>query len=226
MEIHKPKPIHSFKEFLKEIGIIVCGVLIALAAEQGVEALHWQHELQGEREALNSEARDFLSSAAFRLAEQPCLIQELHDVRTVLDRHARNAPLGLRRNLNPPIGTTATSGTWQIALAGQALGHMPLKEKLGYSGAFGTYETFNRLSVAETAPWTRLSLLNDAQQMTEADWSTLRQARLDAATATVEVGVLADAIVRKNNLGLKPAAIEDGQVAAALKAACAPLIDR
>jgi len=36
MEIHKPKPIHNWREFLKEVGIIVLGVGIALAAEQAV----------------------------------------------------------------------------------------------------------------------------------------------------------------------------------------------
>ncbi len=40
MEVHRPKPLHGLREFLKEIGIIVIGVLIALGAEQAVEALH------------------------------------------------------------------------------------------------------------------------------------------------------------------------------------------
>ena len=34
MEIHKPKPWHGFREFLKEYLIIVVGVLTALAGEQ------------------------------------------------------------------------------------------------------------------------------------------------------------------------------------------------
>ena len=37
MDIHKPKPWRGWPEFLKEIGTIVIGVLIALGAEQGVE---------------------------------------------------------------------------------------------------------------------------------------------------------------------------------------------
>ncbi|MBV9549476.1 MAG: hypothetical protein JO256_07365, partial [Alphaproteobacteria bacterium] len=40
MEIHKPKPIHNWRELLTEIGVVVIGVCIALAAEQTVEALH------------------------------------------------------------------------------------------------------------------------------------------------------------------------------------------
>ena len=46
MDIHKPRPWHSFREFLKEYLIIVVGVLTALAAEAGVEALHWRHQVE------------------------------------------------------------------------------------------------------------------------------------------------------------------------------------
>jgi hypothetical protein len=38
MEIHKPKAAHNVREFLIEIGTIVCGILIALGLEQAVEA--------------------------------------------------------------------------------------------------------------------------------------------------------------------------------------------
>ena len=37
MEIHKPHPIHSWRELLKAVGIIVLGVLIALGAEQSAD---------------------------------------------------------------------------------------------------------------------------------------------------------------------------------------------
>jgi hypothetical protein len=40
MDIHKPKPWHGVREVLKEVGTIVVSVLIALGAEQAVEAIH------------------------------------------------------------------------------------------------------------------------------------------------------------------------------------------
>ena len=49
MDIHKPKPWHGWREFLKEYAIIVVGVLTALAAEQVVDWLHWRQ--QGGRRA-------------------------------------------------------------------------------------------------------------------------------------------------------------------------------
>ncbi len=53
MEIHKPKAVHRWREFLIEIGTITFGILIALGLEQGIEALHW-HEA---RPALTSISR-------------------------------------------------------------------------------------------------------------------------------------------------------------------------
>jgi hypothetical protein len=44
MHIHKPKALHGWREFLAEIGVIVCGVLIAIALDQMVEALHHRGE--------------------------------------------------------------------------------------------------------------------------------------------------------------------------------------
>lgn len=37
VDIHKPKPVHSIREFLSEIGVIVVGIAIALTGEQLVE---------------------------------------------------------------------------------------------------------------------------------------------------------------------------------------------
>ena len=44
MHIHKPKALHGWREFVGEIGVIVCGVLIAIALGQTVEALHHRGE--------------------------------------------------------------------------------------------------------------------------------------------------------------------------------------
>lgn len=37
MHFHLPKPLHGWREFAGEVGIIVIGVLIALSAEQFAE---------------------------------------------------------------------------------------------------------------------------------------------------------------------------------------------
>jgi hypothetical protein len=58
LDIHKPKPWHGLREFLKEYVIIVVGVLTALAFEQGVEWLHWRHVTEVTEEHLRGGVSD------------------------------------------------------------------------------------------------------------------------------------------------------------------------
>ena len=63
MDIHKPKPWHGAREFLKEYAIIVVGVLTALAGEQAVEGVHRHIEGSALRTELHEESRQILSDA-------------------------------------------------------------------------------------------------------------------------------------------------------------------
>jgi hypothetical protein len=63
MHIHLPKPSHGWREFLGEVGVIVIGVLIALGAEQAVEAAHHRsqvHEMTAKLRAESLENRHVL----------------------------------------------------------------------------------------------------------------------------------------------------------------------
>jgi hypothetical protein len=40
MHVHKPKPVHGWRELALEIGTIICGIVIALGLEQVIEARH------------------------------------------------------------------------------------------------------------------------------------------------------------------------------------------
>ena len=55
MHFHLPKPLHGWRAFAGEVGIIVVGVLIALAAEQVVEDWHWHQKVGIVRQSLMGE---------------------------------------------------------------------------------------------------------------------------------------------------------------------------
>jgi hypothetical protein len=57
MHFHLPKPLHGWRAFAGEVGIIVIGVLLALSAEQLVEWLHWRHQQHDTLERLFQESR-------------------------------------------------------------------------------------------------------------------------------------------------------------------------
>src|SRR5437899_1413377 len=93
MEIHKPKPWHGAREFLKEYVIIVVGVLTALGAEQSVEALHERGLAREARAAIDAEMQDNVNRIAFRQEQQSCIDTRLKAITSLLaDWAAGKAP--------------------------------------------------------------------------------------------------------------------------------------
>ena len=94
MEIHKPKPWHGVREFLKEYVIIVVGVLTALAAEQGVEWLRWQEKVRWAEESLRRDQSLLADVTTERVALGRCLNDRLDQLKArVTDDRLRASPL-------------------------------------------------------------------------------------------------------------------------------------
>lgn len=58
MHFHLPKPLHGWREFVGEVGIIVLGVLIALGAEQIIDDIRWHQKVERTKAELNAELHD------------------------------------------------------------------------------------------------------------------------------------------------------------------------
>jgi hypothetical protein len=73
MHFHLPKPLHGWREFAGEIGIIVVGVLIALSAEQFAEFVNDRAQVRHGEEALSDNFRRFVTYTAELDAYAPCI---------------------------------------------------------------------------------------------------------------------------------------------------------
>lgn len=86
MEIHKPKPVHSWRELVSEIGVIVIGIVIALSAEQVIERLEWRHKIDLAEEQMRLElSADDGPEVMQRLALTACIAQGLTDIRASVE---------------------------------------------------------------------------------------------------------------------------------------------
>src|SRR3569833_1608598 len=70
MHFHVPKPLHGWREFAGEVGIIVLGVLIALGTEQLVESQHWRAEVRDAKSAIHQDMAQSNRVFAYRVAAQ------------------------------------------------------------------------------------------------------------------------------------------------------------
>jgi hypothetical protein len=216
---HKLRPWSRTRAFLKEYVIIVVGVLTALAAGQVVEAWHWRQEVVTERASLLDEARENLSAAAYRLAEEPCIDRRLAELEEGLRRQAKGMAPGFRKPFSRPPIWIASTGTWDIAVSGQALSHMAHAEKLSFSDAFDAYKEFSRLRNEEDAVWRRLALVNHPDILSDGDWSELHQALGEAYGENERMASLMAYVVKSAALSQRPLPVAP-EDAADLKAFC------
>jgi hypothetical protein len=80
MEIHKPKPVHSWREFLLELGTITLGVGIALAAEQTVEWFHWRDKTNYATDQIQRELAVSMYFSMERIMVEDCIQHRLNDL--------------------------------------------------------------------------------------------------------------------------------------------------
>jgi hypothetical protein len=77
MQVHLPKPLHGWRAFAGEVGIIVLGVLIALGAGQLLEKWQWDRKADRATELLREEIADEYVEASEAAITAPCVDRQL-----------------------------------------------------------------------------------------------------------------------------------------------------
>jgi hypothetical protein len=180
MHFHLPQPLHGWREFAGEVGIIVIGVLIALAAEQMVETIHWRQTINAERKALDGDVEGMWGAMSARVVVQQCVDRRLDDLGLVFARHQRGQPVGIFAPLGRPAVFTGSDDALRMATADGSLSHMAMAEKQAYFGVATAYQTFAPTADEERVSWRELEALNDPEALDSTDWRELRKAYRDA----------------------------------------------
>ncbi len=159
MEIHKPKPVHSWRELLTEIGVVVVGVCIALGAEQTVEWLHWKNRVAEARKAIATETATNISYGIRRLRYAPCLEKRLDELARILDEASRTGSLPAVGDLGDFSNNVWTTGEWDSLMGSQTAAHFSHDELAGISYIYVNIERANARTLQELDAMTRLSTM-------------------------------------------------------------------
>jgi hypothetical protein len=228
MHVHLPKPLHGWRAFVGEVGIIVLGVLIALGAEQVVETLHWRAEMNGERQALYSEARENVGSVRWRQRLQPCIDARLAELNAIFHAHAAGRNIMLSGPVGRPVTSFMSNTAWQVALSSQAVSHMSLSQKLAFARAFSSYENLDQALLREQDAWLKLGVLDDPALLSDGDWPALRQAYAEATTLNTRIKLITQHVLSVGKLGQRPTETFDAtaSVKNAANDFCRPIVKR
>jgi hypothetical protein len=177
MHFHLPKPLHGWREFVGEVGIIVIGVLIALGAEQIIENLHWRYQVEAGRTALREDVRGLVMNADERELESHCLATRFDQIADIL----QNA--SVTHHLPPvgPIGSPSLRPWWVDSWAGlvasQTSLHMPRDEMMAYADIDQFSGMIGKENQAEQDDWSTLhTIVGPGRPFGDAEQASVRKA--------------------------------------------------
>lgn len=156
MELHKPKPIRSWRDFLSEMSVIVLGILIALSGELLIETLHWRNQVAETQSRLAQELFANVAEATMRVRTAPCVDRRLDEVATIVDDAAKSGKLAAIGDLNEPIFYLWGHGTWDSAVASQTTTHFPAQTLSNLAVAYQFITRLGDLNLRELEAWSDL----------------------------------------------------------------------
>jgi len=169
MDVHKPKPWHSVREFLKEYLIIVVGVLTALGAEQVAENLHEQKIASEARESVRAEVRENLWWLKRRERREACVGRQIDELEEVLDAARHGRPYPTPRHLERVYHVKLTSLRWEAnAQAGRA-SLFTTREQRNLGNMYYTTEQFGHYQDLEEDVWSKLDAIVGLDRLTPSE---------------------------------------------------------
>jgi hypothetical protein len=159
MHFHLPKPLHGWRAFAGEVGIIVVGVLIALAFEAALEDLKWRAKVGEARTELRHEVGHNLALLKDRISQRQCVDRRLDELGALLARASSTGRL-------PPVGEIGEASTytwptsvWDSEIAAQTITHFPADQTAAISRVYRFIGFLNEASHEELQAWQTLNTM-------------------------------------------------------------------
>jgi hypothetical protein len=183
MDIRKPKPVHGWKEFLGEIGVVVVGISIALTGEQIVEALHWHEQVNSAHETLATDLGRMVQIAAEREAFSACVGQHLNRWTEMIEDGARTGRFPAQGAMHRAPPRLWRLNSWDGLVAAGIGPHLPRNELVLLSLLSYDLTVAGDVQADEDVQWTRLYTMVGPGRPVEAGELVELRGALSRATA-------------------------------------------
>ena len=204
MDIHKPKPWHGWREFLKELGTIILGILIALSLEAVVEALRERQQAGEARANIRQELAENLGKMRLRLEAEACQVRRLHDVQALMAQAAQGKPLPQPLFIGEPDVWVMFTSRLDVASQGGRATLLNQDEQAAFARLYAQMRLFAETSVREQSAWATLRSLENGPldpAMRPALTVALQEARFDRFRNALAAN---QALREAAALGIKP----------------------
>ena len=174
MRFHVPKPLHGWREFAGEVGIIVLGVLIALGAQQVVEAIHWRGEVAEFRKAVDAELAESLAAYRYRIQQEPCVQRRMGELHEWLNADRAGTPITPAGEIGRPSLYIFRTTVWKSS-SPDIMNHLTLKTRQSYAALYNLLDTVDQQLGQEKESWLSLNGFNGESRFSTEDRRRINQ---------------------------------------------------
>ena len=187
------KPPNGWSAVGWELAIVTLGVLMALAAQQAVEAVNQRREAAETRTALTNEIIETLAILELRRTAQPCIDRRLGEVRAIVNEWARTGKFKTPRWISQATWFAVNTARFNAAQSAGRLTLLPSEEQYRLGLIVGSLQSFQDIQSDEIETWGTLRMLQSGPDaLSESDRATIRLALQKASTlnylAKIRVG--------------------------------------
>ena len=182
MHVNLPKPLHGWRAFAGEVGIIVLGVLIALGAEQLVASSHERREAREAGRAIRGELEGNMARLRSRHEVRACVANRINELQALIDSAGNNG--GSIRTpswVGRPQFWTMQLSRWEATSQAGRAALIPADDLNLYGSMYSLMDRVNSEGIVEQDAWAKLRTLEHLQRLTPETafqlQTTLQQAR-------------------------------------------------
>ena len=173
MHVQLPKPLHGWRAFAGEVGIIVIGVLIALGAQQLVEAANWRSEARDFSKAVDHELGLNLGTYDVTVKQRPCVSRRLGELERFLAESSAGRRLTLQRPIGWPKSYSQYTSVWSNRGA-DVTAHLPGDLRRRYAELYDEFANADAVHQNERAVWRELAVYDQPEPLDHGDRMRLR----------------------------------------------------
>ena len=166
MHFHLPKPVHGWREFAGEVGIIVLGVLLALGAQQLAQSVQQRSDANEARRSVRGELEVNLSRLESRANQKHCVENRMEEIQALLDAASNNPSITTPGWVGRPQYWSMQTVRWDaIAQSGRAA-LLPADDLADYGALYSWMGNINGVMTKEQADWARIRTLEHMSKLT------------------------------------------------------------
>lgn len=162
MRLSMLRPANGWRVFIGEVGVIVLGVLIALAIGVIADMVRWRVRAGDFRQSIMGEIAINAGVQEERALVQPCIDRRLDQIDRLLRLARRSGRLPDIGEIGRPPIRPLTFDSWELASASEALLYFDQEEVKIFSLRYGQMASSDEQVHAEQETWSTLRAIEHA----------------------------------------------------------------